>query len=205
MTARTITTAAELDALPVGSVVRTARGAVATRHECARGWLIAGFFGPQTLYPDTDLPAVVLHDPSAPVVPVVSDAAVEAARTAARLHSTTEPPPHENREVCCGECGEAIAYPGCTAAETAERAWRHTYRAALTAALPFLGAAPSATREDVDLTAVIGGVWDDGNGAGLDGWTGPGRGAGEVDHEAVRRRERAVRRALDAITPRTDR
>ena len=71
------------------------------------------------------------------------EAAVEAARTAARLHSTTEPPPHENGEVCCGECGEAIAYPGCTAEETSERAWRHAYRAALTAALPFLTAAPS--------------------------------------------------------------
>lgn len=75
---RSITTAAELDALPVGSAVRTARGAVATRHECARGWLIAGYFGPQTLYSDTDLPAVVLYDPSAPVR-VVSDAVVPSA------------------------------------------------------------------------------------------------------------------------------
>lgn len=80
---------------------------------------------------------------------VVPEAAVEAARTAARLHSTTEPPPHENHEVCCGECGEAIAYHGCTAEETSERAWRHAYRAALTAALPLLTAAPSATRDEV--------------------------------------------------------
>lgn len=77
---------------------------------------------------------------------VAPEAAVEAARTAARLHSTTEPPPHENGEVCCGECGEAIAYPGCTAEETSERAWRHAYRAALTAALPFLTAAPKEDR-----------------------------------------------------------
>ena len=80
---------------------------------------------------------------------VVPEAAVEAARTAARLHSTTEPPPHENHEVCCGECGEAIAYHGCTAEETSERAWRHAYRAALTAALPLLTSAPSATRDEV--------------------------------------------------------
>ena len=79
----------------------------------------------------------------------VPEAAVEAARTAARSHSTTEPPPHEKCEVCCGECGEAIAYPGCTAEETSERAWRHAYRAALTAALPLLTAAPSATRDEV--------------------------------------------------------
>lgn len=64
---------------------------------------------------------------------------------------------------------------------------------------------PSATREDVDLTAVIAGVWDDGNAVGLDGWTGPERGSDEVDDYAVRARERAVTRALDAITPRTDR
>lgn len=118
-----ITTAADLDALPVGSVVRTARGAVATRHEIARGWLIAGFFGPQVLYPDTDLPAVVLHDPSAPVAPVVSDAAVEAA-------------------------GEALGIAWFEEGGDAQPPSASTIRAALTAALPFLADAPSATREE---------------------------------------------------------
>lgn len=98
----------------------------------------------------------------APAPSGVPEAAVEAARTAARLHSTTEPPPHENLEVCCGECGEAIAYPGCTAEETAERAWRHTYRAALTAALPLLTAAPSATRdEDARFATRPAPAWDE--------------------------------------------
>lgn len=58
-------------------------------------------------------------------------------------------------------------------------------------------AAPSATREEV--AEALGVVWDDGNGTGLDGWVGPGRGAGEVDREAVRARDRAVDRALRVI------
>lgn len=175
---RTITTAAELDALPVGSVVRTARGSVATRHESARGtvlgWLVAGYFGPQVLYADTDLPAVVLYDPSAPVVPVVPDAAVEAAARAVA--------------VLWGAPGVPDVY-------------RSEARAALSAALPFLGAAPSATREDVDLTAVLRRVWDDGNATGLEGVPGRGITAGAFLDAAVRHRERSVRRALDAITP----
>ena len=57
--------------------------------------------------------------------------------------------------------------------------------------------APSATREE--MAEALGVVWDDGNGTGLDGWVGPGRGAGEVDHEAVRARDRAVDRALRVI------
>ena len=73
-----------------------------------------------------------------------------------------------------------------------------TARTITTAALPFLTAAPSVTREEV--AEALGVVWDDGNGSGLDGWVGPGRGAGEVDHEAVRARDRAVDRALRVIT-----
>ena len=57
--------------------------------------------------------------------------------------------------------------------------------------------APSVTREEVAEALCV--VWDDGNGSGLDGWVGPGRGAGEVDHEAVRARDRAVDRALRVI------
>lgn len=47
------------------------------------------------------------------------------------------------------------------------------------------------------LPGLLGSAWDDGNAAGLDGWIGPGRGAGEVDDEAVRARERFIRRTLD--------
>ncbi|GAA4774449.1 hypothetical protein [Microbacterium gilvum] len=43
-------------------------------------------------------------------------------------------------------------------------------------------------------------AWDEGNGVGLDGWIGPGRGAGEVDDEALRAR----RRDVDAILSRFD-
>ena len=244
---RTITTAAELDALPV-KVVLLDEGGWPVWRDPHTGWCASnGTRGiPADLLIADGAPLTVLHDPSAPApapsaatarheravayaddvaeggAPVpddyerhyctddgedwpcgaaraarVPEAAVEAERTAARLHSTTEPPPHENGEVCCGECGEAIAYPGCTAEETSERAWRHAYRAALTAALPFLTAAPSATRDEV--AEALGVVWDDGNGTGLDGWVGPGRGAGEVDHEAVRARDRAVDRALRVI------
>ena len=52
----------------------------------------------------------------------------------------------------------------------------------------------------------LGNIWDDGNAAGLDGWVGPGRGAGEVDDEAIRSRDRAIekcgRALLDATEPR---
>lgn len=44
--------------------------------------------------------------------------------------------------------------------------------------------------------AALGDAWDDGNAAGLDGWIGPGRGAGEVDDEAVYRRNRFLARYL---------
>lgn len=57
----------------------------------------------------------------------------------------------------------------------------HTERDALRANLPDL----------------LGSAWDDGNAAGLDGWIGPNRGAGDVDDEAVRARERFIRRTLD--------
>ncbi|QIK83092.1 hypothetical protein [Sanguibacter sp. HDW7] len=295
MTARTIANTAELDALPMGSIVRTARGSVA---EARAGrpveprWLIAGYFGPQTLYSDTDLPALVLHDPSA-LVPVVSDAAVEALgewdvdesdvaaiRGAAldgaawalidRTSDTADRGPSAEtfrdalRDVsaafpflgaapsasveCPGMfvgwsafgatypdtvCSTALTWeegpepasptlcdadddhrpkgvpcPVCDPAgfdryEDHSGAHLAVYR--LCGLVAGLGSPPPATREDVDLTAVLGRVWDDGNGAGLDGWTGPGRGAGEVDDEAVRIRDRAVRRALDAITPRANR
>lgn len=47
-------------------------------------------------------------------------------------------------------------------------------------------------------------AWDDGNASGLDGWTGPGRGAGEVDQQAIYNRDRAIRTALEKLgeTPR---
>ncbi|QWY79672.1 hypothetical protein PP637_gp42 [Arthrobacter phage Persistence] len=50
-----------------------------------------------------------------------------------------------------------------------------------------------------ELTRTIEDVWDDGNCVGLDGWIGPARGAGEVDSEAVRCRERATEKASAAI------
>lgn len=45
-------------------------------------------------------------------------------------------------------------------------------------------------------------VWDDGNASGLDGWIGPGRGAGEVDEYAVQQRHRDTHSALDRIIAR---
>ena len=42
-------------------------------------------------------------------------------------------------------------------------------------------------------------VWDEGNATGLDGWIGPGRGAGEVDGHAVAIRQRATHAALERI------
>ena len=45
----------------------------------------------------------------------------------------------------------------------------------------------------------IGQAWDDGNASGLDGWIGPGRGAGEVDREAQHARTRMVHKAEAAL------
>ena len=47
--------------------------------------------------------------------------------------------------------------------------------------------------------ALVGEAWDDGNGSGLDGWVGPGRGAGEVDREAQHARTRMIHRAEKAL------
>lgn len=47
---------------------------------------------------------------------------------------------------------------------------------------------------------LIGGAWDDGNGAGLDGWVGPYRGAGQVDAEAKHARTRFVHGADKHLT-----
>ncbi|PKV80878.1 hypothetical protein [Nocardia fluminea] len=53
-----------------------------------------------------------------------------------------------------------------------------------------------ASDRDILATA-LGDAWDDGNATGLDGWTGPGRGAGDVDDEAVRARRREIDATLD--------
>lgn len=47
--------------------------------------------------------------------------------------------------------------------------------------------------------AWIGRAWDDGNATGLDGWVGPGRGAGEVDSEAQHARTRLIHKADAAL------
>ena len=130
---RKIRTAAELDALPARSIVRLATG-----HAAYRGtgsWVSTDGDGPPIEYDiDRILPATVLHDPSAPAPApsVVPEAAVEAAASAVRKERAfsaaaafgvpIDDVPH---------CAEMIA------------------RAALTAALPLLTAAPSATRDEV--------------------------------------------------------
>jgi hypothetical protein len=42
------------------------------------------------------------------------------------------------------------------------------------------------------VTEILEAAWDAGNCTGLDGWVGPGRGAGEVDGEALHARDRDV-------------
>jgi hypothetical protein len=46
-----------------------------------------------------------------------------------------------------------------------------------------------------ELAALVAEAWDDGNATGLDGYVGPGRGAGEVDPEAVYARDRILAKA----------
>lgn len=47
--------------------------------------------------------------------------------------------------------------------------------------------------------AWIGRAWDDGNASGLDGWIGPGRGAGMVDREAQHARTRMIHKTEAAL------
>lgn len=62
---------------------------------------------------------------------------------------------------------------------------------------------------DLDRPRVVGIIegelertWDAGNASGLDGWIGPGRGAGEVDDYAVSQRQRDTSGALGRIVER---
>jgi hypothetical protein len=47
-------------------------------------------------------------------------------------------------------------------------------------------------------------AWDDGNATGLDGYAGPGRGAGDIDAEAVYNRDRVIRKVLAELTTQAD-
>ncbi|WP_156765706.1 hypothetical protein [Mycobacterium sp. 1245499.0] len=55
----------------------------------------------------------------------------------------------------------------------------------------------------LDLVRALEDAWDQGNGCGLDGWVGPGRGAGEVDDEAVYARDRDVDRIFTRLADAT--
>ena len=147
MTARTITTAAELDALPVGSVVlgadhpaeprRPLGERISARWDPDARWNVDGrhYYGAtETVLAVLGGAVTVLHDPaaSAPAPSVVPEAAVEAAASAVRKERAF------SATVAFGvpmddvpQCAEMIV------------------RAALTAALPLLTAAPSATRDEV--------------------------------------------------------
>lgn len=57
----------------------------------------------------------------------------------------------------------------------------------------------AAQRPPDEIEAALEYAWDDGNASGLDGWTGPGRGAGEVDQQAIYNRDRAIRTALEKL------
>ena len=52
-----------------------------------------------------------------------------------------------------------------------------------------------------DIERILGAAWDEGNATGLDGWVGPGRGAGEIDPEAVQARTRTVNKLLAEYYP----
>ena len=125
---RTITTAAELDALPVKAVLLDEGGWPVWRdpHE---GWCASnGTRGiPADLLVADGAPLTVLHDPS-----VVPEAAVEAAALAVRKERAFS-------------AAAAFGVPMDDVPQCAEM----IARTALTAALPLLTAAPSATRDEV--------------------------------------------------------
>ena len=154
---RTIRTAAELDALPVGSVVvegdhttpdegsflgiTTIPGVF---HRFPDGWYVVAGYGARA--PEEILPATVLHDPSAPAPApsVVPEAAV----------GVLSEWGIDESDVAALREAEAAAWKLIDrTSDLADRAPRdETVQAALTAAraaLPLPTAAPSATREEV--------------------------------------------------------
>ena len=148
---RTITTAAELDALPTGSVVlgadhpaeprRPLGERISARWDPDARWNVDGrhYYGAtETVLAVLGGAVTVLHDPaaSAPAPSVVPEAAVERAARAMQAENAPKPDPL-NRDQR-GEQDDATL-----------ATYRTLARAALTAALPFLTAAPSATREEV--------------------------------------------------------
>lgn len=59
--------------------------------------------------------------------------------------------------------------------------------------------AEAAQRPPLGIEQALEDAWDAGNASGLDGWTGPGRGAGEVDQQAIYNRDRDVREAMKTL------
>lgn len=53
--------------------------------------------------------------------------------------------------------------------------------------------------QPADLEEHLEDLWDAGNATGLDGWTGPARGAADIDAYAVSRRERAVHTTMEKL------
>lgn len=144
---RTIQTAAELDALPFPNAV-TFPG-YGDWHKIRDGrWLCDDgdvlTSGGLALVANGEL--VMAGDPSAPVVPVVSDAAVEAAARAIHAEGWT--------------C-EAHEPEGLDECEQCATSTPRLARAALSAALPFLGAT-AAVAEDVEALRAIesDGMWE---------------------------------------------
>ena len=126
---RTITTLKERLTLPRGTVIRDAAGVAWVRRR-------ASWKATTPIEDDQwiEMPATVLHDPSAPAPAptVVPEAAVEAATAAVRRERAFA-------------AAAAFGVPLDDVPECAEM----IARAALTAALPLLTAAPSATRDEV--------------------------------------------------------
>lgn len=150
---RTITTAAELEALPVGSVVlgadlpdvprRPLGERISPRWDPDARWNVDGrhYYGAtETVLAVLGGAATVLHDPStpAPAPSVVPEAAVERAARAMQAENAPKPDPL-NRDQREEQDDATIA------------TYRTLARAALTAALPLLTAAPSAVSDAAGL------------------------------------------------------
>lgn len=75
----------------------------------------------------------------------------------------------------------------------------YVMHAVLEHALSRIAELEAAQRPPDEIEAALEYAWDDGNASGLDGWTGPGRGAGEVDKQAIYNRDRAIRTALEKL------
>ena len=102
------------------------------------------------------------------------------------------------------EAAVRVMYPGPLERHGFPSQVRNNARCVIIAVLPLIEQAVRnqvAQQAAIRSAALFEAAWDEGNAMGLDGWTGPERGA-EPDQHAIDRREKTVDRLVDKLAAR---